>query len=174
VKRALVLAPSSLVHNWQAEFSKWLGRERLSAFAADSGSRVLEYLPSPGVSPVLILSYELFVRSFEDLSAEGRPRFDLLVADEGHRLKNDKIKASTMLAELDIERRVVLTGTPLQNDLKEFFALVNVVNPNALGKATENAPSATCVSLSFNLSHDKSVYASTHLIALHPRPSKPA
>jgi len=133
-KRALVLTPSSLMHNWQAEFTKWLGSERISTFVAESGPRVLEYLRFPAVSPVLILSYEMFVRSFEDISAPGRPKFDLLVCDEGHRLKNDKIKASTMLTELDIERKIVLTGTPLQNDLKEFFALVNIVHPQALGE----------------------------------------
>ena len=38
-----------------------------------------------------------------------------------------------MLSSLATDRRVVLTGTPLQNDLKEFYSLVNVVNPNALG-----------------------------------------
>ncbi len=82
-------------------------------------------------APVLIMSYEMFVRSFEDLSSH--VKFDLLVCDEGHRLKNDKIKVSTLLAELEVDRRVVLTGTPLQNDLREFFALVGVVNPNILG-----------------------------------------
>ena len=76
------------------------------------------------------MSYEMFVRTFEDLQ---RLHFDLVVCDEGHRLKNEKIKASTMLAQLSTERRIVLTGTPLQNDLKEFYAIVNVVNPNILG-----------------------------------------
>ena len=58
------------------------------------------------------------------------------MCDEGHRLKNEKIKASTLLGEMDTERRVVLTGTPLQNDLKEFYALACVVNPNFLGSAS--------------------------------------
>lgn len=46
------------------------------------------------------MSYEMFVRCFEDLSSH--LSFDLLVCDEGHRLKNEKIKVSTMLAELEV------------------------------------------------------------------------
>ena len=128
-KRVLILAPSSLVKNWQAEFGKWLGSERINVFAVDQSNRVTEYLSRQNV-PVLIMSYEMFVRSYEHVT---RLRFDLLVCDEGHRLKNEKIKASTLLGEMDTEMRVVLTGTPLQNDLKEFYAIACVVNPNVLG-----------------------------------------
>ena len=42
-----------------------------------------------------------------------------------------------MLAQLPTDRRIVLTGTPLQNDLKEFFAIVNVVNPNMFGTQSQ-------------------------------------
>ena len=128
-KRTLILAPSSLVKNWQAEFSKWLGSERINVFAVDQSNRVTEYLSRQN-TPVLIMSYEMFVRSFEHIT---RLKFDLLVCDEGHRLKNEKIKASTLLGEMDTEMRIVLTGTPLQNDLKEFYAIACVVNPNVLG-----------------------------------------
>ena len=61
VKRVLILAPSSLVRNWQAEFSKWLGSERISVFAVDQSNRVTEYLSRQN-TPVLIMSYEMFVR----------------------------------------------------------------------------------------------------------------
>ena len=129
VKRTLILAPSSLVKNWQAEFKKWLGTERINVFAVDQTNRVSEYTKRP-THPVLIMSYEMFVRNFDDINSIN---FDLVVCDEGHRLKNDKIKASTLLAQMDTDKRIVLTGTPLQNDLKEFYAIVCVVNPNAFG-----------------------------------------
>ena len=60
-KRVLILAPSSLVRNWQAEFCKWLGSERISVFAVDQSNRVTEYLSRQN-TPVLIMSYEMFVR----------------------------------------------------------------------------------------------------------------
>ena len=54
--------------------------------------------------------------------------FDLLVCDEGHRLKNPTIKTSLMLNGLDIKRRIILSGTPVQNDLRVcFFLLSNVM-----------------------------------------------
>ncbi len=127
LRRVLVLAPTTLVKNWQSEFTKWLGSERISVFAVDGSNKVSTYVKCPR-EPVFIISYEMFVRSFEELSSL---KFDLLVCDEGHRLKNEKIKVSTLLAQLDVDRRIVLTGTPLQNDLREFHALASVVNPNA-------------------------------------------
>ncbi len=53
IRRALVLAPSSLVRNWQAEFGKWLGSERISTFAVDGANRVSEYIKYPQVSEAL-------------------------------------------------------------------------------------------------------------------------
>lgn len=130
IKRTLILAPSSLVKNWEGEFQKWLGRERIETFAVDGTNRVHEAFKRAKL-PVLIMSYEMFNKSFEDI--QRFLQFDLIVCDEGHRLKNDKIKASTFLAQMDCDRRIVLTGTPIQNDLKEFYAIMCVVNPNVVG-----------------------------------------
>lgn len=136
VKRVLILAPSSLVKNWQAEFNKWLGSERIQVYAVDASTRVGEYVKRPH-QPVLIMSYEMFTRSYDDLLSH--LHFDLIVCDEGHRLKNNQVKASQTLAQMTTDRRVVLTGTPLQNDLKEFYAIVNVVSPGALGSPAQFA-----------------------------------
>jgi len=134
LKKVLVLAPSSLVKNWQAEFAKWLGPERITTFAVDNGGKLGEYLKHPA-SPVLIMSYEMFTRSFDTI--EQSLTFELVVCDEGHRLKNASTKASQMLSQLDVLRRVVLTGTPLQNELKEFYAIVNLVCPDILGSESK-------------------------------------
>jgi DNA repair and recombination protein RAD54B len=55
-KKVLILAPSSLVKNWQAEFGKWLGSERITVFGVDQTNRVTEYIKRPHL-PVLIMSY---------------------------------------------------------------------------------------------------------------------
>ncbi|KAJ1529567.1 hypothetical protein ONE63_006338 [Megalurothrips usitatus] len=133
VRRALVVSPSSLVLNWQKEFDRWLGKHRLRTFAVDQKNKVIEFARLTHV-PVMLISYEMLMRNFDDIS---NIKFDILVCDEGHRLKNNNIRTSVLLNQLDIKARILLTGTPIQNDLQEYFALVDFVNPGILGSAAE-------------------------------------
>ncbi|NXA45483.1 RA54B protein, partial [Nothocercus julius] len=129
VKRALIVTPGSLVKNWKKEFQKWLGSERIKVFTVDQDHKVEEFISSPLYS-VMIISYEMLLRSLDQIQAA---EFNLLICDEGHRLKNSSIKTTTALTSLSCERRIILTGTPIQNDLQEFYALIEFVNPGILG-----------------------------------------
>ncbi|XP_067934521.1 DNA repair and recombination protein RAD54B-like [Watersipora subatra] len=129
LRRALIVTPGSLVNNWMKEFKKWLGKERLNVFAVSSDKKAEEF-KNACVYPVMIVSYEMFVRYCDVIK---QSNFDLIVCDEGHRLKNSAIKTTSFLQSLSTSRRVVITGTPIQNDLKEFFTLVNFCNPGLLG-----------------------------------------
>ncbi|XP_036914635.1 DNA repair and recombination protein RAD54B [Sturnira hondurensis] len=129
IKKTLIVTPGSLVKNWRKEFQKWLGSERIKIFTVDQDHRVEEFIKSPFYS-VLIISYEMLLRSLDQIKSI---KFDLLICDEGHRLKNSAIKTTTALISLSCEKRVILTGTPVQNDLQEFFALIDFVNPGILG-----------------------------------------
>ena len=123
-RRTVVACPSSLVDNWAAEARKWLGDERFKAIAlrpgADAPSAVAGFLHG-GVHPCLIASYEALRKVGPSLAG----RVDLLVCDEGHRLKaaggNQTIAS---LKAIGCRRVVLLTGTPLQNDLSELFAVL--------------------------------------------------
>ncbi|XP_077577134.1 DNA repair and recombination protein RAD54B isoform X1 [Stigmatopora nigra] len=128
-KRVLVVTPGSLVQNWSAEFNKWLGRERISVFTVDQDNRVEKFVLSP-LHNVLVISYEMLLRSLEQVQ---KVDFGLIICDEGHRLKNSSIKTSSALNSLSCARRVILTGTPVQNDLQEFYAIIEFVNPGILG-----------------------------------------
>ncbi len=57
----------------------------------------------------------------------------MVICDEGHRLKNNKIKTAQAIAQLSTPRRIILSGTPIQNDLEEFYAMVSFVNPVVFG-----------------------------------------
>lgn len=56
-----------------------------------------------------------------------------MLCDEGHRLKNGDSQTFTALNSLSCKRRVILSGTPIQNDLSEYFSLLNFSNPGLLG-----------------------------------------
>uniref|UniRef100_A0A8B9H0Q5 Fibrinogen silencer binding protein n=1 Tax=Astyanax mexicanus TaxID=7994 RepID=A0A8B9H0Q5_ASTMX len=129
LKRGLVVCPGSLVKNWGAEFNKWLGRERIRVFTVDQDNRVQDFVSSP-LCPVMVISYEMLLRSIEVLK---KLDFSLVICDEGHRLKNSNIKTAGALTALACERRVILTGTPVQNDLQEFYSIIEFVNPGILG-----------------------------------------
>ncbi|KAH0617560.1 hypothetical protein JD844_015948 [Phrynosoma platyrhinos] len=129
IKQALIVTPGSVVKNWGKEFQKWLGNERIKVFLVDQDHKVEEFVNSPLYS-VLIISYEMLLRSLDQIQ---KTEFSLIICDEGHRLKNSSIKTTNALVSLSCERRIILTGTPVQNDLQEFYALIEYVNPGVLG-----------------------------------------
>ncbi|KAI5423599.1 protein CHROMATIN REMODELING 25 [Lathyrus oleraceus] len=136
VTKAIIVTPTSLVSNWEAEIKKWVGeRIRLVALCETTREDVISGINS-FTSPrsnlqVLIVSYETFRMHSSKFIDSGS--CDLLICDEAHRLKNDQTITNRALAALPCKRRVLLSGTPLQNDLDEFFAMVNFTNPGVLG-----------------------------------------
>lgn len=142
IEKAIVVAPSSLVKNWQNEINKWL-KGQLNSLAIDSGGKSeidknLEgFMMTHGrrpVNPVLIISYETF-RLHAHVLHQGE--VGLVLCDEGHRLKNCENLTYQALMGLKARRRVLLSGTPIQNDLLEYFSLVHFVNAGILGTAQE-------------------------------------
>ncbi|KIK92409.1 hypothetical protein PAXRUDRAFT_793250 [Paxillus rubicundulus Ve08.2h10] len=140
IDKCIIACPSSLVKNWANELVKWLGKDAISALAIDGKGGKAELLEKVGrwveargrnvTQPVMIVSYE----TLRTLSAHlANCSIGLLLCDEGHRLKNSDSLTFQSLNALDVKRRVILTGTPIQNDLSEYFSLLNFANPNFLG-----------------------------------------
>ncbi|KAJ1975781.1 DNA-dependent ATPase protein rad54 [Dimargaris verticillata] len=145
IDKCIVVCPSSLVKNWANELVKWLGSIRINPYACDnkSGSRekvtrdLRHFVTSRGrlnMQPVLIISYET-LRTHIDILKSGP--IGLLLCDEGHRLKNSTSQTFQALNQLQVQRRVILSGTPIQNDLTEYFSLLNFANPGLLGSTAE-------------------------------------
>ena len=82
----------------------------------------------------MIVSYET-LRNLQELL--GNTEIGLLLCDEGHRLKNTDSLTFQSLDLLKVKRRVILSGTPIQNDLSEYFALINFAIPDVLGNRNE-------------------------------------
>ena len=77
---------------------------------------------------VLILGYERLRNCVQELS-RAMPGVGLVVCDEGHRLKSKDTKTTKCFDLLPTRRRILLTGTPIQNDLREFYTMVDFVYP---------------------------------------------
>ncbi|XP_071117638.1 DNA repair and recombination protein RAD54-like [Haliotis cracherodii] len=142
IDKAMVVCPSSLVKNWHNEISKWLGG-RVKALAIDSGTKseidknLTHYMSQEGrrvMFPILIISYETFRLHAYVLHKRS---VGLVICDEGHRLKNSENQTYQALSQLKAKRRVLLSGTPIQNDLLEYFSLIHFVNTGILGTASE-------------------------------------
>lgn len=140
VNRVLVVCPLSTVLNWVNEFNIWLkdidGREDIYVYDitklkqnVDRANKLMEWHNDGGI---MILSYDMFRNLTNDTGARLRKKIkeslqtslvdpgpDLVVCDEGHLLKNEKTSISKAMMKLKTLRRIVLTGTPLQNNLKE-------------------------------------------------------
>ncbi|EFN53964.1 hypothetical protein CHLNCDRAFT_136249 [Chlorella variabilis] len=123
-KRVIICCPTSLVGNWDSECQKWLkGRVRTLPLCESSRDEALasisQFLSPRNPYQVMIVSYETFRIHAERFQAEGT--CDLLICDEAHRLKNDATLTNRALDSLACRRRVLLSGTPLQNRLDEFY-----------------------------------------------------
>lgn len=85
---------------------------------------------------MMIISYEAYQRFADKINRQAK--VGLLVCDEGHRLKNaNGSKTLTALAACPCVRRLLLTGTPVQNNLMEFFAIAHFVNPGVFGELAQ-------------------------------------
>lgn len=128
IKRALIICPVSLISNWRKEFRKWLGH-RIDVFVADGKTDIRQFSYSR-IFKVIICGYERFRNISKEMNSAA---IDLIVMDEGHRLKSSNNKSSQAILNFDTKRRIILTGTPIQNDLGEFFSMVDIINPGILG-----------------------------------------
>ncbi|KAG7670478.1 hypothetical protein Ndes2526B_g00232 [Nannochloris sp. 'desiccata'] len=139
-RRIIICCPTSLVSNWDSECSKWLnGRVRTMPLCESSREDVIltinQFLSPRNPAQLLIVSYETFRLHAERFQAPDS--CDLLICDEAHRLKNDQTLTNKALDSLACRRRVLLSGTPMQNQLQEFYAMVNFANPGVLGTPSQ-------------------------------------
>ncbi|XP_026209293.1 chromodomain-helicase-DNA-binding protein 3 isoform X3 [Anabas testudineus] len=144
----LVSAPLSTIINWEREFEMWAPDFYVVTYTGDKDSRAIirenEFSfddtavkggkkafklrrEAPIKFHVLLTSYELVTI---DQTALKSIDWACLVVDEAHRLKNNQSKFFRRLNDYKIDHKLLLTGTPLQNNLEELFHLLNFLTPN--------------------------------------------
>jgi SNF2 family DNA or RNA helicase len=128
--RVLVLAPAGLVGQWREEL------ERKFALPCVIADQRFEAALSADVQPVVVASLAAARR--DRLRAElTAPTWDLVIADEAHRLKNARSASARLARALRTRYMLLLTATPIENRLSDLFSLVNLVRPGLLGTAAE-------------------------------------
>lgn len=125
----LVITPKSTLDNWQREFNRWIPDIKVLVLQGDKDERA-ELIKSKVMQcefDIIIASYEIVIREKSTLK-----KFDweYIVIDEAHRIKNEESLLSQIIRMFHSKNRLLITGTPLQNNLRELWALLNFILPD--------------------------------------------
>ncbi|KAH8500378.1 hypothetical protein H0E87_015586 [Populus deltoides] len=127
----LIVAPKAVLPNWVNEFSTWIEENEIKAFLYDGRleerKSIREQLSREGNLQVLITHYDLIMR---DKAFLKKIHWQYMIVDEGHRLKNHECALAKTIAGYQLKRRLLLTGTPIQNSLQELWSLLNFLLPH--------------------------------------------
>jgi ATP-dependent helicase STH1/SNF2 len=132
----LVIVPLSTLSNWEGEFHKWCPAARTVCYKGLPNQRKEIYRDHvrAGQFNVLLTTYEYIIR---DKSVLKKIVWQYAIVDEGHRMKNADSKfATTLASQYTTKFRILLTGTPLMNDLSELWSLLNFLLPTIFNSAT--------------------------------------
>ncbi|XP_013411637.1 SWI/SNF-related matrix-associated actin-dependent regulator of chromatin subfamily A member 5 [Lingula anatina] len=132
----LVIVPKSTLANWMAECKRWCPTLRAVCLIGDANTRAafIRDTMLPGEWDVCITSYEMCIREKGVLR---KFNWRYLVIDEAHRIKNEKSKLSEIVREFKSTNRMLLTGTPLQNNLHELWAMLNFLLPDVFNSSED-------------------------------------
>ncbi|GMM27306.1 RSC chromatin remodeling complex ATPase subunit [Martiniozyma asiatica (nom. inval.)] len=124
----LVIVPLSTITNWTLEFERWAPSVRTIVYkGSQQERRDLQYHIRMGDFTVLLTTFEYIIR---DRPMLAKFKWAHMLIDEGHRLKNTNSKLfQTLITYYHTRNRLILTGTPLQNNLPELWALLNFILP---------------------------------------------
>ncbi|KAF4533362.1 hypothetical protein B566_EDAN002760 [Ephemera danica] len=122
----IVIVPKSTLANWMNEFKKWCPSLRATTFIRET--------LMPGEWDVCVTSYEMVIK---EKSVFKKFNWRYMVIDEAHRIKNEKSKLSEIVREFKTTNRLLLTGTPLQNNLHELWSLLNFLLPDVFNSSDD-------------------------------------
>ncbi|KAL3537631.1 hypothetical protein ACH5RR_000997, partial [Cinchona calisaya] len=144
IKRALVVAPKTLLPHWIKELSVvGLSGKTREYFGTSATTRQYELQYVLQDKGVLLTTYDIVRNNAKSLSGEyyynddgteDEITWDYIFLDEGHLIKNPSTQRAKSLLQIPAAHRIIVSGTPLQNNLKELWALFNFCCPELLGE----------------------------------------
>lgn len=132
----IVICPKSTLANWVNEFKRWCPTIRVIHFSGSKEERREWFTETvfQGDWDVVVSTYEICIK---DKYFFNKISFRYLIIDEAHRIKNEKSKLSEIVRGFKSSNRLLLTGTPLQNNLHELWALLNFLLPDVFSNSED-------------------------------------
>ncbi|KAB8342938.1 hypothetical protein FH972_022534 [Carpinus fangiana] len=130
----LVVVPKSTLDNWKREFARWIpdiDTLVLQGAKEERAQLIQDRLVNENFD-VCITSYEMILREKSHLR---KFAWEYIIIDEAHRIKNEESSLAQIIREFHSRGRLLITGTPLQNNLHELWALLNFLLPDVFGDA---------------------------------------
>lgn len=125
---ALIVVPKTLIENWNREFKKFASE--ITTYVYHGYRRDFnEALKHQAV----ITTYGTLLNDIEEIS---KHKFDNLIIDEAQNIKNSRSKAYRAVRLVNATTRIIMTGTPLENNIREYWGLMKIVNPTHLSYKT--------------------------------------
>ena len=129
--KVLVVVPAMLIANWQREFQKFA--PSMEYFLHYGGTRSFSQ-NAFDEQKLVLTSYELLVR---DIAIFSRYKWDLVLSDEAQALKNPDSQRRKAVAQVECDSKVLVTGTPVENSLRDLWSLIDLIHPGFLGERAE-------------------------------------
>ncbi|KAL2292073.1 hypothetical protein FJTKL_10737 [Diaporthe vaccinii] len=128
----LITVPKSTLDNWKREFTRWTPEVNVLVLQGAKEERqqlIADRLESEDFD-VCITSYEMILREKSHLK---KFAWEYIIIDEAHRIKNEESSLAQVIRLFNSRNRLLITGTPLQNNLHELWALLNFLLPDVFG-----------------------------------------
>ncbi|KAF9916163.1 hypothetical protein BX616_004467 [Lobosporangium transversale] len=132
----LVIVPKSTLYNWKSEFNKWLPDSNVFLLHANKDERaaMIQSRLLTQKFDVCLTSYDICLLEKTHLK---KFAWQYIVIDEAHRIKNENSQLSQIIRTFNSRNRLLITGTPLQNNLHELWALLNFLLPDVFSSAED-------------------------------------
>ncbi|NWI23100.1 ERC6L protein, partial [Sula dactylatra] len=126
IRHVLLIMPTTLVSSWLAEFARWTPGLRVKEFYGSSKTertRNLERVQRK--NGIIITSYQMLINNWKQLASSYEQEFvwDYVILDEAHKIKCPSNKTTKCVYAIPAKHRLLLTGTPVQNNLREMWSL---------------------------------------------------